>query len=141
MIEWLKERYEVKNDGLYRKDGSRAGSLRPDGYRSITVMRPKKQKMLEHRVIWLMTYGYLPTEIDHIDRNKANNSISNLREVTRSENNLNRGLQSNNTMGYPGVYYHRHSGKYRAEIKRDKKTTSLGYFNTKEEAIAARLAA
>ena len=138
MIDWLKERYEVKADGLYRKDGFKAGTLRKDGYRVITVMKPKKQILLEHRAVWLMTYGQLPSELDHIDRNKSNNSISNLREVSRSENNLNKGLQANNKTGIAGVYFHKKSDKYRAEIKRNNKTTSLGYFDTLDEAITAR---
>lgn len=138
MIDWLNERYTATKDGIYRKDGSRAGTLRPDGYRAITVMKPAKKSILEHRAVWLMHYGYMPTELDHIDRNKSNNSISNLREVTSSENKLNRPLQKNNKIGIAGVYYHRTSGKYRAEIKRDNKTKSLGYFSTVEEAINAR---
>jgi hypothetical protein len=138
MINYLKERFDIKADGLYRKDGTRAGSLRKDGYRVINVSKPKKCQMLEHRAVWLMTHGYLPIELDHIDRNKSNNSISNLRECSRSENNLNKELQKNNTVGCAGVYFHRNSQKYRAEIKKNRKTTSLGYFNTIQEAISAR---
>ena len=138
MIDYLKERFEVKADGLYHKDGTRAGFLRKDGYRVINVQKPKKKQMLEHRAVWLMTHGYLPTELDHIDRVKTNNSITNLRECTRSDNNLNKGLQSNNKVGIAGVYFHKHSQKYRAEIKTLGKVTSLGYFNTMQEAISAR---
>ncbi|MFY8211628.1 MAG: HNH endonuclease signature motif containing protein [Candidatus Nanopelagicus sp.] len=138
MIDYLKERFDIKADGLYRKDGTRAGFLRKDGYRVINVSKPKKGQMLEHRAVWLMTHGYVPTELDHIDRNKSNNDIANLRECTRSENNLNKELQKNNNVGHAGVYFHRQSQKYRAEIKRNRKTTSLGYFNTMQEAINAR---
>lgn len=138
LIQQIHNQYDVKEDGLYRKNGTRAGSLRPDGYRNITIMKPKKKTFLEHRLLWLLKTGKLPTEIDHIDRNKSNNSLSNLREVTRSENNLNKGLQRNNQYGVAGIVFHKLSGKYRAEIKRNNKCTSLGYFNSLEEAIKAR---
>jgi hypothetical protein len=125
MIDWLKERYEVKNDGLYRKDGTRAGTLRSDGYRVITIMKPKKQVMLEHRVVWLMTYGNLPKELDHIDRDKSNNSISNLREATRSENNRNKIFS---------VQLYKPTNKFRLTFQHK----HIGYFHTKEEALSKR---
>jgi hypothetical protein len=125
MINWLKERYEVKNDGLYRKDGTRAGTLRSDGYRVITIMKPKKQVMLEHRAVWLMTHGYVPKELDHIDRNKSNNSITNLREATRSENNRNKVFD---------VELYKRTNKYRLTFQRK----HIGYFETKEEALSKR---
>ncbi len=132
MIDYLKERFDVKKDGLYRKDGTRAGTLRKDGYRVINVCKPNKAQILEHRAVWLMTYGYLPTELDHIDRNKTNNALSNLREVTRAENNRNK-------VSNKGIK--KSSKKWTVEMRCLGKYYYLGIFNTYEEAMAARIKA
>lgn len=73
-----------------RKDlrGKRAGTVNDQGRRHIGI---KGKIYKEHRLAWLYVHGYMPVgEIDHIDRNQANNKISNLREVTRSQNLYNR---------------------------------------------------
>jgi hypothetical protein len=76
--------------------------------------------------------------IDHIDRNKLNNHISNLRYATNSENQMNRSIQSNNTSGITGVSFHKARNKWRAHIQKNGKNIHLGYFESKEEAIEAR---
>ena len=76
--------------------------------------------------------------VDHIDRNKLNNHISNLRYATNSENSSNRTIGSNNTSGAIGVSFRKDRNKWRAVIQKDGKTIHLGYFETKEEAIEAR---
>lgn len=139
MRDYLLSLYIIKDGGLYhKKSGKRAGHTRKDGYRVLTVAQPKRCQMLEHRAIWLMHYGFLPKELDHIDRDKSNNDLSNLREASRSLNNLNKDLQKNNKSGCAGVYFYKRTGKYRAEIQREKVTKHIGYFNTLEEAILAR---
>jgi hypothetical protein len=91
-----------------------------------------------HRLIWLYHYGCLPeVEIDHIDNNKTNNNIDNLREATRNQQNYNRSLQKNNTSGHKGVSWDERSGKWRAYITINYKHKHLGYFYCKEEAHKA----
>ena len=72
-----------------------------------------------HRVIY-SNYNNIPLstlgEIDHINQNKKDNSISNLREVSRSDNMLNRNKLSTNTSGYKNIHYHKIEEKYRFEI-------------------------
>lgn len=63
------------------------GSLNHDGYSRIWC---NKKLRMKHRFIFWYVYGYIPKEIDHIDGNRNNNSISNLREVSRSENTSNK---------------------------------------------------
>ena len=63
-----------------RKD---VGSVNEDGY--IRLWCHKKLRM-KHRLIWFLSYGKLPDEIDHIDGNRSNNALNNLRSVTRQEN-------------------------------------------------------
>ena len=80
-------------------------------------------------------------EIDHINGKPNDNRIENLRIVTHEENMKNVKLPSNNTSGYKGVYYSTLEQKWKAAIRVNKKQKHLGTFETKEDAIAARLKA
>lgn len=75
---------------------------------------------------------------DHIDGNRLNNTRANIRFVTPGQNMHNRGVSSNNKSGCNGVYFHKDTGKWAAEIKADNKKIHLGLFSTKEAAISAR---
>lgn len=75
--------------------------------------------------------------IDHIDGNGLNNRRSNLRPATVSENHCNRKRAVTNTSGFKGVSPHKSSGKWRAEISRDGRKRSLGYFSDPESAAVA----
>ena len=97
------------------------------------------KKYLAHRIIWLHYYGCFPkNQIDHINHDPTDNRIINLREVTPSENNRNRTLQSNNKVGHNGVYYDKHNNKYRAHIAINNVSKCLGRYATLEEAVEAR---
>lgn len=87
-----------------------------------------------HRVIFLMLQGYLPEFLDHIDGNKTNNKIENLRECTRSQNNQNKILSSNSTSGVKGVSWSKASSKWIAQVGVNGKNRYLGLFKTLEEA-------
>lgn len=79
---------------------------------------------------------------DHIDRNPLNNRKHNLRKASATENGRNRGLQSNNTSGFTGVWFRKDTNKWSAVIAIAKnKVVSLGCFENKEDAIKARLEA
>ncbi len=77
--------------------------------------------------------------IDHIDNDKLNNNITNLRYATKSENQYNRKINKNNTSGFKGVSYHSKTQKWDANIKIDGITVHLGRFTNKEDAIEARI--
>lgn len=94
-----------------------------------------------HRVAWLLFYGVWPThEIDHIDGDKTNNRIANLRDVPKSVNLRNARMKRNNTTGATGVYWDKRSAKWQAQITVDGRQRSLGYFDEKADAVAARAA-
>src|SRR5574343_641023 len=114
--------------------GSDAGSVSTWGYLRIPL---NKTAYSAHRLIWLMEYGRWPSgQIDHVDGNKLNNSISNLRDVSASANQLAKTKPPrNNTSGYVGVT--RHRGRYQAVLKVNDKQQFLGAFATAEEAGAA----
>lgn len=93
-----------------------------------------------HRVVMLMCYGFYGEglEVDHINHVRNDNRLFNLRFVTRSENMRNRSVSSNNTTGVTGVYFFKARKKYTAQIGVNRKLIFLGYFDTLEEAAAAR---
>lgn len=70
-----------------------------------------------HQVAWYQTYGYWPTIIDHIDGDILNNRIDNLREVTNSQNQMNKGLQKNNKSGTKGVYLQNGGPLWRVQVR------------------------
>jgi hypothetical protein len=96
---------------------------------------------LVHNLVWYLYYGeWAIKPIDHIDRNKLNNVISNLRLADHSVNGHNRGLISTNTSGVKGVSHDWRSLRkpWHAYIDVQGKRISLGHFVTKDEAIQAR---
>jgi hypothetical protein len=77
--------------------------------------------------------------VDHIDNNKLNNNITNLRWVTTSENCQNKSMSTLSTSGVKGVYWNKNRNKWRAYIKIDAIDIHLGYFINLEDAKKARL--
>lgn len=93
---------------------------------------------LAHRVIWAIVYGEWPVnDIDHINMDRSDNRLANLRHATRGENTCNRGAQINNTSGFKGVTWDKRSMKWMAQIGAFGKNHNLGLFATAEEAHAA----
>ncbi len=144
--EKLRELFTNKDDVLYwnkaksnRVAGKKAGYTSDSGYRVISV---DNFKYREHTLIWIWYYGYMPKQqIDHIDHDKLNNSIDNLRLVSAKENNKNRPKQSNNSSGCVGVSWHKRASKWQAYVKNDGLVIFLGYFISKDEAKHASLSA
>lgn len=117
-----------------RKAGA-LGWLRPNGYR---VMDVHRRKYLVHRLAWLYVHGDWPDgEIDHVNRDKDDNRIANLRVATKRLNGGNRGPNSNNRFGFKGVVAEPRSGRWVAHIKRDGASRYLGTFDSPDEAHAA----
>jgi hypothetical protein len=110
-----------------------------DGYRYGGILG---QNYLAHRVAWGLHYGYWPTDlIDHINHNKSDNRIENLRVVSNSENAKNMRPHSRNKSGVTGVHWLKKEQAWRAKITVDRNVLFLGNFKDKTEAIAARAAA
>lgn len=91
-----------------------------------------------HRLAWLYVFGVWPKELDHINQNKRDNRICNLREVSRKENMQNVTLHKHNTSGVKGVAWHKQRNKWRAYIFVDYKQISLGVFDFFDDAVSAR---
>lgn len=99
-----------------------------------------KYRLYAHRVAWKMAHGTDPEFVDHINGNRSDNRIENLRSVTRQENAINKRLRSDNESGHHGVWQTQH-GSWRAYIGLGGKATLIGTYPTKEYAIVARKAA
>ena len=118
--------------GSRSKVGARAGSVNGIGYRVIGI---NGRDLLAHRIAWFIHAGTIPCLIDHIDGDRDNNAILNLREATKSLNGANRGKQANNSSGYKGVKkrYHR----WIAQIHVGGRNRYLGSFSSPEDASSA----
>lgn len=127
----------VKPTSNRAKAGSVAGCLkRNDSYSQIQI---DKKLYLAHKLVFLYVYGELPSrEIDHINRVKHDNRLSNLRFCSRSENNQNTKIRSDNTSGAKGVSWSTFYKKWHAYIKVNGKRTHCGYFERFDDAVAAR---
>jgi hypothetical protein len=99
------------------------------------------QQHYAHRLAWLIAYGEpVPTQIDHIDGDRANNRTTNLRPVNHADNAANAKPHRGSITGVKGVRPH-HSGAFQAYIARNGKFYVLGNFATLEEAEAVRRSA
>ena len=119
------------------KPGDVAGSLSCGGY---TQLRYDYAWYFGHRVAWLMTYGAWPANtIDHVNGDKIDNRISNLREATQQQNCCNGKQRVNNKLGAKGVVFRKQGNysKYFAYIFVDGKQKHLGCFDVFEDAKAA----
>ena len=122
------------------KVGEVVGGVNSDGYRRVYT---GKRSYLVHRVAWLMAHNAWPTNtIDHINGDKLDNRLANLRDVSRQENKENmRGPRADNQSGFLGVYWHKHVQKFQTSIRTSGKLIHLGYYTTPEEAHQAYLTA
>jgi len=123
--------WKVKRKGT-RGVGSQAGYKEKTGYITIRI---DGINYAAHRLAWAYEHGYWPSlDLDHIDCNRSNNRLSNLREATRSQNTCNTKISSNNTSGIKGVMWHKRNKKWCATIMLNQKAKWLGYFDNIEEA-------
>lgn len=123
-----------RNDrGSNAKAGQRAGGQRITGYRAVFLCGKRYQ---EHRLIYLWHHGHMPKQIDHINMDKSDNRIENLRPADSSQNQANTKSRSNSS-GYRGVRLVPETGRWAARIYKDYKEIRIGTFDTPEEASAA----
>lgn len=119
--------------------GQEAGHLTKNGYLRVRYDRTFRRV---HRVIWTYHYGEIEDGvfIDHINRNKLDNRVENLRLCNKVQNQGNSKVNIRNKLCVKGVQITK-GGRFRARIDRQGKTFYLGTFDTTEEAHAAYLRA
>lgn len=115
--------------------GKPAGTSRRDEY---VVIGIDGRDYRAHRLAWLYVYGEWPAgRIDHINLNRSDNRMANLRLCTHSQNLANTRARRTNSSGYKGVYFHTGAKRWQAKIKVNYRTKHLGFFDTREEAAEA----
>jgi len=117
------------------KAGAKVGHINSGGYVMLSV---DGKTIRAHRAAWFMYYGEVPSgQIDHINGNRTDNRIKNLRVVTNSENQKNKRVMSNNKGGTQGVYWDENRGKYQVHLRIDGVKKSLGRYSDWHEAVYA----
>lgn len=106
-----------------------------DGYLSGCVLN---YSVKAHRVAWAIAHGEWPDHVDHINGDRSDNRIENLRHVNNQENCRNQSIPRSNTSGVIGVSFHRPTNKWTAAIKVNRKSIHLGRFDDFDDAVAAR---
>lgn len=155
IIEWKKidgqPNYSVSSAGEVRNDVTNFvlnpgktpfGYLRVNLHKS-RVTPSKNRSPIQIFVHRLVALHFIPNPenkrcVDHIDGDKTNNKIGNLRWATHQENNMNARMQINNTSGVAGVSWYKRHSKWVVQININGKKTNLGYFATIEEATEVR---
>lgn len=119
-----------------KKAGAQAGNLHLDNHIRIRI---DGKIYRAHRLAWLYTYGRWPSQqIDHINHDRSDNRLVNLREVDQITNHQNLGIRKDNKSGSTGVHWDRRMEKWMAFIHVNKVRKHIGYFDILQDAILAR---
>jgi hypothetical protein len=122
LVDYVDGKLIAKTNSKQRKVGDALNSLTDKGYLRSSV----------GGLVFLYHHGYMPNQVDHIDGDRMNNRIENLREATSTQNNQNRKATSSS--GVKGVVWHKQSKKWVASICVNRKNIHLGSFLSIEEA-------
>lgn len=134
--------FEYRDGALYRKIrvsrstkiGDKINGMSGNGYRKTQIFG---QCCLVHRVVYKMHHGGCPENIDHINGNRSDNRINNLRPATTVQNGGNRKKQKNTTSQYKGVSWCQRLQSWKSGIYPGNKLKHLGYFSVEKEAAKA----
>jgi hypothetical protein len=138
------ENYSVSNYGNVKNNKTGKNfklCLDTNGYYKVDLYKNGDyRRIVVHR---LVAMAFIPNpenkpQVDHIDNIRTNNNVNNLRWVSNSENNQNKGIYMNNTSGVKGVNFNKRKNKWRAYIHHNGKNYHLGYFENLEDAAKAR---
>ena len=136
--------YFISRDGVIKskkqgKEMIMKTLINKKGYEIIRLYNNKRKTKKVHRLVALT---FIPNpenlpQVDHIDRNKQNNCVDNLRWVTSQENQINTSVNIKNKLGLKHIYFHDRDRKFRVKIVRDD-IRYEEYFDNKFEAVAMR---
>ena len=136
--EYIEKLFTYSDGKLYRRvtrgritANTAAGSKRKDGYFEVQI---DGRKYLAHRVIYLLAHGTLPQFIDHINGDRSDNRIDNLRDATRSQNGRNCHRRKDSKSGVKGVSWYGEKKKWVVRLYVDGSNKFFGAFDTLEDA-------
>jgi len=120
----------IRKTGRVNEIGQIAGCVhKGKGYIHVKI---KAKAFKAHRLVFLYHHGYLPECVDHIDGDKTNNKIENLRAATKEENCHNQKIRSTNKSGYKGVKWVEHCKKWQVEVCKNYKQLRFGMYEDLE---------
>ena len=132
--------YEVSSVGRVRNSGT-GRVLKPSagggGYPHVVLNKDGKQRTRNIHQLVAEAFIENPEDkrcIDHIDSNKKNNCVENLRRATHSQNGMNQKIRTNTSSIYKGVYHHKPTKKWMSYIRINGKLKNLGLFENEKEA-------
>jgi hypothetical protein len=112
------------------KVGNRAGTRsNTTGYRQVSI---NSTTYMEHRIIFLWHHGFLPPNVDHINGDRTDNRIENLRAATVNQNRYNAKPKRNNKSGVRGVFWSKTSDKWCAAVRANNRIVFRQYFDDLE---------
>ena len=131
--------YDPDTGLLMSRRHNRTVGYNHNGY---LVVELEKKHIRIHRIVWMIVHDRWPNPmLDHINGNRKDNRLCNLREVTSKQNLENRGASITKSglprSGYKGVHWNRFTKKWVASIGHDKKVIYLGSFTDPQKAFFA----
>jgi hypothetical protein len=143
-LTWLPRKTGAPRESAWnsRYAGKDCGSMAEDGYRVLNLkINGKTVNMPAHRLVWFISTGQLPEhDLDHINGDRQDNRMENLREVHRSVNCKNAAMRKDNKSGVSGVHFDGKSERWVAMCRVNGKRHNLGRFTSIEEAANVRRA-
>lgn len=144
-------RYDAETGRLFWRVGRRgvkagdeagcAAGLGRGGHLCYRLIKLDGRQYLAHRVAWLMAHGRWPENIIHVNGDGLDNRRSNLRAVSDREVGEIAAQQKKNASCFTWMHWYKSREKWKVYMKANRRRVNIGYFDTKEEAIAARKAA
>ena len=137
VIQYIRENFIYKPDGTFERKDRRnsTGSYDKDGY---LIIKIKTRQYKAHRLVYAYFNGHFPEhEIDHINRNRSDNRIENLRDATRVQNVRNEYREPNKDTGVVGVYLDKCTKQLKKKYSFQYKGKSYRFY-TVEEAVEAK---
>jgi hypothetical protein len=139
--DYLKQKFTYDGENLVWKDtrftskiGKKAGTIKAEGYRQIAI---DKVSALEHRLVFMYVHGYMPKEIDHINGNRSDNHIENLRDCSKAENLRNTKIPRTNKTGVKGVFWDNTANKWHGRVWANGKFAFSKCYEKFEDAVQA----
>ena len=126
--EYLKEKFTYKDGELIRNSNGKAVQCSKSKWHRYLRIGINGKAVALHRIIFLYHHGYMPKITDHIDGDKYNNKIENLREVTQQQNCLNKAHNKNSASTCKNVYWHNKMNKWAVCMSINGVRKRFGYF-------------